>query len=121
MTTAPLVDCAYLHSAFGPGCPYCWQPAVRGDQKRRRTRGPAAGGPDRPGEGRRLRYFAGGRLSAEEGATQLGMMPAAPAVAAQDPAALENTRRGSAGTPAAEGEGEAHASRGTARFRWARP
>jgi len=21
------VDCAYLHNAFGPGCPYCWQAA----------------------------------------------------------------------------------------------
>jgi hypothetical protein len=20
---APFADCAYLHSAFGPGCPYC--------------------------------------------------------------------------------------------------
>jgi hypothetical protein len=20
-------DCAHLHSAFGPGCPYCWEPA----------------------------------------------------------------------------------------------
>ena len=20
---APSADCAYLHSAFGPGCPYC--------------------------------------------------------------------------------------------------
>ena len=26
-------DCAHLHSAFGPGCPYCWTPA------------PAAAGP----------------------------------------------------------------------------
>ena len=23
--TARFADCAYLHSAFGPGCPYCWQ------------------------------------------------------------------------------------------------
>ena len=23
--TARFTDCAYLHSAFGPGCPYCWQ------------------------------------------------------------------------------------------------
>ncbi|MGO9218481.1 MAG: hypothetical protein ACLP5E_12075 [Streptosporangiaceae bacterium] len=98
MTTAPLVDCAYLHSAFGPGCPHCWQPAVRGDQKRHRTRGPAAEEPDRPGEGRRLRYFAGGRLGAEEGATQLGM-PAAAAVAAQDPAALETPAGDRPGCP----------------------
>ena len=48
MTTAPLVDCTYLHSAFGPGCPYCWQPAVRDDQERRRARVPAADEPDRP-------------------------------------------------------------------------
>jgi hypothetical protein len=20
---SPIADCAYLHSAFGPGCPYC--------------------------------------------------------------------------------------------------
>jgi hypothetical protein len=26
---APFADCAYLHSAFGPGCPYCEQ-AVAG-------------------------------------------------------------------------------------------
>jgi len=25
---APSADCAYLHSAFGPGCPYCEEPVV---------------------------------------------------------------------------------------------
>jgi hypothetical protein len=30
----PAADCAYLHSAFGPGCPYCGEaaaPAGSGD------------------------------------------------------------------------------------------
>jgi hypothetical protein len=30
----PFADCAYLHSAFGPGCPYCdeaMDPAGAGD------------------------------------------------------------------------------------------
>ena len=26
--TARSTDCAHLHSAFGPGCPYCWEPAT---------------------------------------------------------------------------------------------
>ncbi len=49
--TAQLTDCAYLHSAFGPGCPYCWRPAAPSDGKDRKRRGPrtlAAGEPDRP-------------------------------------------------------------------------
>lgn len=25
---APFADCAYLHSAFGPGCPYCEEAVV---------------------------------------------------------------------------------------------
>ncbi|HEY5355662.1 MAG TPA: hypothetical protein VIK57_24750 [Streptosporangiaceae bacterium] len=56
MTIAQLVDCTHLHSAFGPGCPYCWRPApaVRKDQGRRRTHAPAADEPDRPRDGRRL-------------------------------------------------------------------
>ncbi|HEX3752038.1 MAG TPA: hypothetical protein VHW06_15835, partial [Streptosporangiaceae bacterium] len=56
--TAQLVNCAHLHSAFGPGCPYCWRPAARGvrdDWTRRSPRAPAADAPDRPGEGRRPR------------------------------------------------------------------
>jgi len=31
---APFADCSYLHSAFGPGCPYCEEaaaPAASGD------------------------------------------------------------------------------------------
>jgi len=26
--TEGFTDCAHLHSAFGPGCPYCWTPAA---------------------------------------------------------------------------------------------
>ena len=50
MITAQLTDCAYLHSAFGPGCPYCWRPAAPADRERRGPRTPAAGEPDRPAE-----------------------------------------------------------------------
>lgn len=46
--TPELVDCTHLHSAFGPGCPYCWRPAGRDDQAGRGTGAPAAGKPDRP-------------------------------------------------------------------------
>ncbi len=57
MMTAQLTDCAYLHSAFGPGCPYCWRPAARADGddlKRRVPLTTATGEPDRPAEGRGL-------------------------------------------------------------------
>jgi hypothetical protein len=43
--TPQLVDCAHLHSAFGPGCPYCWRPAGRDDQAGRGTGAPGAGKP----------------------------------------------------------------------------
>ena len=40
--TAQLMDCAYLHSAFGPGCPYCWRPAAPAGQDDRARHGPRA-------------------------------------------------------------------------------
>jgi hypothetical protein len=51
--TAQLTDCAYLHSAFGPGCPYCWQPAAPASLDGRKRHGPralAGAEPDRPAE-----------------------------------------------------------------------
>jgi hypothetical protein len=38
MTVRP-ANCGYLHSAFGPGCPYCQPPRTEGALD-----GPAAGG-----------------------------------------------------------------------------
>jgi hypothetical protein len=50
-----MISCAHLHSAFGPGCPHCWQPLAvepTGHQARTSTRpGATAGqaaGPDEP-------------------------------------------------------------------------
>jgi hypothetical protein len=47
--TAQLMDCAYLHSAFGPGCPYCWRPAAPAGQDDRAWHGPRAPGAGEPG------------------------------------------------------------------------
>jgi hypothetical protein len=40
-----LVDCAHLHSVFGPGCPYCWRPAGPDGRAARGTRAPGDGKP----------------------------------------------------------------------------
>ena len=47
--TAQLMDCAYLHSAFGPGCPYCWRPAAPAGQDDRARHGPRAQAAGEPG------------------------------------------------------------------------
>ena len=49
LSRARPANCAHLHSAFGPGCPYCRQPADAGAGRLRRAQRPltAAG----PGKG----------------------------------------------------------------------